>query len=199
MGKVLHASYSGYFPFCIPEGTPENCPWTLGKAMQTYWRIRTWTFSASGIVTNDEDPSDTFPFSSVYTDITSRDFETGEPQTLEERLVCENYFGTEFILRNNAYIDFSSQSGTSGGLYNSGLYGEVIDYREGPLEFFFSANGSSAFNISILGANIPINMIWENDEQDESSYSITSGSATLTPTLWWSYGGTYDTATGNPL
>jgi len=198
MGKVLHASGSGYFPGCIVAGDPADCPWTLEKAMQTYWRVRTWTFSASGIGTNNDDPSDTFPFSSAYTDITSRDFETEEPQTLEEGLVCGNYFATEYILRDNAFIDFSGQAETSGGLYNSGLEGEVIDYRSDPLEFFFAANNSSAFSISILGTNIPITMTYVNDEA-EDSFTITSGSATLTPTLWWSYGGTYDTATGNPL
>ena len=197
MGKVLHASYSGYFPFCIPEGTPENCPWTLEKAMQTYWRIRTWTFFASGIATNTDDPSDTIPFSSEITDITSRDNETGEPQTLEEGLVCGNLFENG-ILDAYCLIEFY-QAETSGGLYNSGLIGEVVDDRVDPLEFVFAANVSSAFSISILGTNIPITMTYKNDPDQESSYSITSGSATLTPTLWWSYGGTYNTSTGQPL
>ena len=197
MGKVLHASDSGYFPFCIADGAPEDCPWTLEKAMQTYWRVRTWTFFASGIATNTEDPSDTIPFSSEFTDITSRD--SGEPRTLEEGLVCYNSFSTEYIETENASIDFTQQAETSEGLYNSSLEGLVIDYRIDPLEFFFAANNSSAFSISILGTNIPITMTWRNDDDSEASYIITSGSATLTPTLWWSYGGTYDTATGNPL
>ena len=197
MGKVLHASGSGYFPSCIVEGDPEDCPWTLEKAMQTYWRVRTWTFTASGIATNIDDPSDTYPFSSEITDITSRDTETGEPQTLEEGLVCGNLF-ENIILDAYCSIGFF-QAETSGGLYNSGLFGEVVDNRVDPLEFVFAADISSAFSISILGTNIPITMTWVNDEDAEASYIITSGSATLTPTLWWSYGGTYNTSTGAKL
>jgi len=194
MGKVLHASDSGYFPYCISAGTSQNCPWTLEKAMATYWRVRTWTFSASGIATNNDDPLDTIPFSSTITDITSHSEETGLPQTLEEGLVCGNYFSF-----SGAYIDFLGQAKTSGNLYDSGLSGEVIDYSTAPLEFTFSARNSSAFSISILGTNIPITMFWNNDEPEEGAYTITSGSATLTPTLWWSYDGTYDTSTGTPL
>ena len=197
MGKVLHASGSGYFPGCIVAGDPEDCPWTLEKAMQTYWRVRTWTFTASGIATNTDDPSDTIPFSSEITDITSRDFETSEPQTLEEGLVCGNLF-ENIILDAYCLIEFY-QAETSGGLYNSGLIGEVVDNRVEPLEFVFAANISSAFSISILGTNIPITMTWVNDEDAPESYTITSGSATLTPTLWWSYGETYNTSTGEPL
>ena len=195
MGKVLHASKSGYFPSCIVEGDPEDCPWTLEKAMQTYWRVRTWTFTASGIATNTDDPGDTFPISSEITDITSRDIETAFPQTLEEGLVCGNFFSN--AADHFALIEFG-QAQTSGGLYDSGLFGGIEDYRVEPLEFYFAAINSSAFSISILGTNIPIIMQYVNDEGQES-YTITSGSATLTPTLWWSYGGTYNTSTGEPL
>ena len=197
MGKVLHASKSGYFPSCIVEGDPEDCPWTLEKAMQTYWRVRTWTFTASGIATNIDDPSDTFPVSSTITDITSHDAETELPQTLEEGLVCGNYFYFFGEIRYEAFIGFN-QPKTGGGLYDSGLDGFVLDYRTEPLSFVFAANISSAFNISILGINIPIEMRYQNDDA-EFAYSITSGSATLTPTLWWSYGGTYNTSTGARL
>jgi len=198
MGKVLHASASGYFTDCIQESTDSrDGVWSLEKAMQTYWRVRTWTFSASGIATNNDDPSDFFPISSTITDITSRDSQTDVPQTLEEGLVCGNYFEFFSASRYNAFIGFYGTK-TNGGLYNSGLVGEVLDYRTDPLEFVFLAEGSSAFSISILGANIPIGMTYENDEE-EFSYIITSGSATLTPTLWWSYGGTYSTSTGARL
>jgi hypothetical protein len=189
MGKVLHASDSGYFPFCIADGAPEDCPWTLEKAMQTYWRVRTWTFSASGIVRDNLDPG-TFPFSSTITGITSE-------LTLEEDLVCgENIFSFFGGLRYEAFIDFNGQVKTSGGLYDSGLNGFVLDYTTDPLEFAFNANFSSAFSISILGANIPISMVYSSSV---GSFTVISGSATLTPTLWWSYGGTYDTSTGQRL
>ena len=197
MGKVLHASGSGYFPGCIADGAPEDCPWTLEKAMQTYWRVRTWDFEASGIATNNDDPSDTYPFSSTITDITSHSEQTFLPQTAEEGLVCGNYFSFFGELRYEAYIDFF-QVERSGSLYNSGLAGVVLDYTTDPLQFQFGAELSSAFSISILGTSIPIDMFWDNDDEEES-YRITSGSATLTPTLWWSYGGTYNPSTGARL
>jgi len=198
MGKVLHASGSGYFPGCIVAGDPADCPWTLEKAMQTYWRVRTWTFTASGIATESQDPSDTLEFSSTITGITSHNFQTSVPQTLEEGLVCGNYFDVpspngDFY----SFIEFG-QPQTGGGLYNSGFVGEAVDNRIYPLEFVFPAIGSTLFDISILDTDIPINMIYVNDEVGVT-YDITSGSATLTPTEWWSYGGTYDTSTGEPL
>jgi len=197
MGKVLHASGSGYFPGCIVAGDPADCPWTLEKAMQTYWRVRTWTFTASGIATEINDPTDTVLFSSTITGITSHDFQTEVPQTLEEGLVCGNYFDG-IILDAYCFIDFSNQAKTSGGLYDSGLFGEAVDETAAAVEFLFGTNISSDFNISILGTNIPISMRYVNDDQ-EFTYQVTSGSATLTPTLWWSYGGTYNTSTGEPL
>jgi len=196
MGKVLHASGSGYFPSCILAGDPADCPWTLEKAMQTYWRVRTWTFTASGTIT--EEDSSTYPFSSTITGITSHDVETNIPQTLEEGLVCGNYF--DVVIPNDDFyslIDFYTPK-TSGDLYDSGLSGEAVDNTTDPLEFVFAANISSAFNISILGTNIPISMEYINDDLDNPQ-TITSGSATLTPTEWWSYGGTYNTSTGEPL
>jgi len=202
MGKVLHASGSGYFPGCIVAGDPEDCPWTLEKAMQTYWRVRTWTFTASGIATNTYDSSDSFPFSSTITGITSHDSQTDVPQTLEEGLVCGNYFQN---LNPNPNDDFYSfigfgQPETGGGLYSSGFQGEAADNRIYPLEFVFPAIDSTIFDISILDTDIPINMNYVNDDEpEEFIYDITSGSATLTPTEWWSYGGTYDISTGEPL
>jgi hypothetical protein len=52
MGKVIHASYSGYFPTCIISGTPtpsqEYLSLTLEQAMALFWRVRTWEAKASG-------------------------------------------------------------------------------------------------------------------------------------------------------
>ena len=54
MGKVLHASYSGYFPFCTEQGTPssskEYLSLTLLEAMTLFWRVKTWELAFSGEV-----------------------------------------------------------------------------------------------------------------------------------------------------
>ena len=156
--------------------------------MQTYWRVRTWTFTASGEI-EFEDGS--LPFSTTITDITSRDVETALPHTLEEGLVCSNLF-ENIIFNVYCLIEFY-QAETGGGLYSSGLVGEVVD-DSNSLEFVFATNISSAFIISILGTNIPISI-----DYIAGGGTVISGSATLTPTEWWSYGGTYNTSTGEPL
>jgi hypothetical protein len=163
--------------------------------MAIYWRVRTWTFSASGYFEAIDEPSPLYPFSCEITGITSRDVQTGLPHTLEEGLVCGNSFFNE--ADDFCLIEFG-QAQTSDGLYNCGLLGEVVDERVEPLEFVFSPSTSSVFRISILGVNIPIIMQYMNDEE-ETQFEITEGSATLTPTEWWSYGGTYDTSTGARL
>ena len=52
MGKVLHASFSGYFPTCIIDGTPtppeQYLSLTLEQAMGLFWRVKTWEARASG-------------------------------------------------------------------------------------------------------------------------------------------------------
>jgi hypothetical protein len=193
MGKVLHASGSGYFPSCILAGEPEDCPWTLEKAMQTYWRVRTWEFEASGRL---QDKSKDFPpysFSLTASGITSVDAEE-IPHTLEEGLVCYNSF-----LGGGAEIYFT-QPEKSGNLYNSGLFGAVITFANtgDEMEFGFSAKNVNEYNLEILGVNIPMSA-FVIDDDPEIGVDVISATATLTPTLWWSYGGTYDTATGEPL
>jgi len=50
MGRVLHASYSGYFPFCLSEGDPNSVGagtayplgMSLENAMTLYWRIKSY-------------------------------------------------------------------------------------------------------------------------------------------------------------
>lgn len=54
MGKLLHASRSGYFPFCIESGNelgPQDfgiaSPISLEDAMTIYWRIKSLSYSFS--------------------------------------------------------------------------------------------------------------------------------------------------------
>jgi len=51
MGKILHASGSGYFPFCIQE-TQQVDPWdeplSLKEAMSLYWKVKSWTIQVTG-------------------------------------------------------------------------------------------------------------------------------------------------------
>jgi hypothetical protein len=191
MGKVLHASGSGYFPSCIVAGDPEECPWTLENAMKMYWRVRTWRFQANGIL-YDRDSDTEYEFSADVQGITSVDVDE-IPQTLEEGLVCSNYF-----LGSGTDIFFGLPE-KSGNLYNSGLLGYVETGADTGdiVGFEFSTKTVGTFSASILGVNIPMFGYIGNDEPNYAS--MIEASATLTPSLWWSYGGTYDTATGSPL
>jgi hypothetical protein len=57
MGKVLHASASGYFPACIvaAEADKSNLVGgTLKQIMELYWRVKAWGLdSVSGSVNFD--------------------------------------------------------------------------------------------------------------------------------------------------
>ena len=57
MAKVLHASYSGYFPACIqvaPTSKQNLVGGTLEQIMELYWRVKTWRLdSVSGSIDID--------------------------------------------------------------------------------------------------------------------------------------------------
>jgi hypothetical protein len=195
MGKVLHADASGYFVYCIQESADSrNAIWTLENAMKTYWRVRSWSFSASGTVESDSGPS---PFSTSLDNIQSGSF-WDDIYATEDQLVC----GGGFYLNepNNSEQWVEMEFGTVkrvGNLYNAGFGGYVYDnlmgveYSFGSIPFFTQASST----ITLFGGTLPIgarNLV-------DVPGAVLSLTATLTPTLWWSYGGTYDTATGNPL
>lgn len=204
MGKILHASGSGYFPSCIQ--TASNSPWTLEEAMETYWRVRTWKFEASGLTGAVEDPPPTQPFSTLI-NLTSGD--GGTPYTTEEQLVCSNYF-SYYDPINDEYSQIGfGNPGKSGSLYTSGIAGSLRDDTEGPFGGFTGyqfrvypeypvPTEPSYYDavFSILGKTIPMIVFQIGEVGDVSFADVT---ATLTPTLWWSYGGTYNTSTGEPL
>ena len=47
MAKVLHASYSGYFPFCVPSGKITSGSFiavSLEEAMSIFWKVKIMSF-----------------------------------------------------------------------------------------------------------------------------------------------------------
>jgi len=192
MGKILHASGSGYFPTCIQDG---DGFWSIEKAMEIYWRVRTWSASASGTYTLVEDEPQNWSYS--LSGITSL-------ATQEEDLVCgenafeENLDPEEFP---TALIQCLSIE-KSGSLYNPISFLDI----DGPLLSFpiqISGPFSSAtpiepdreafISLSIFGST---GALWRFSLPTEGTLT---GTFSLTPTEWWSYGGTYDTSTGEPL
>jgi len=205
MGKVLHASKSGYFPSCIQTATsPDHCPWTLQNAMDTYWRVRTWRFTVSGLAGPAGDEP-TIPISETISNISSGNFEDATNYNSEEQLVCSNSFFFNTVDDDIfSYIGFGNPE-KSDDLYNSGIsgyfqnietFGLVCEFRTYPVYPPFEPDVNNSGTITVLGATLPL-LIYYLDEQETITFADVV--ATLTPTLWWSYGGTYDTATGNPL
>ena len=97
MGKVLHASYSGWFPTCIQTELPPITDLeerysgeaeSLGLMMSIYWRVREWELQFSSAT---QDPEVNVTATGIY----------GFDAEKEEDLVCapsfvEKSFTTDF-------------------------------------------------------------------------------------------------------
>ena len=201
MGKILHASGSGYFPnFCIAEsGDSANAIWTLENAMKLYWRVRSWSFSASGV---KEEDGEFFPFSTNINNMISRVYYEPDdefvPTTTEEQLVCgEPLFNNPNNPNLENIIEVSIQGIFKvGDLYNPSFEGFVFDRIAGVRYSMAATPGydEASSTISLFGGVLPIGA-----ESRVPGENLLSFAATLTPTEWWSYGGTYDTSTGARL
>ena len=200
MAKILHASGSWYFPYCIQESLDgKYAIWSLEKAMQTYWRVRTWTFSASGTVRIYDYPEagdiTDLPISTSLSGIQSGSI-FDDPYTSEDQLVCEGgfYKNDPETSEEFATIDFQGGATKVNNLYDSGMQGVIYDAYSGYWVFGTIYN---EWSVSVLGNDLPMNVaLFENEEFEQE---LISASATLTPTLWWSYDGMYNTSTGEPL
>jgi hypothetical protein len=104
MGKVLHASGSGYFPYCLRNypaegviiGPYQPLPMSLNAAMRVFWRIKRFRFY--GTYTLD-------PFGRQEVRNWEMIFERNAES--EENLVCNpdyNYVGGENIEEGGAFV-----------------------------------------------------------------------------------------------
>jgi hypothetical protein len=166
--------------------------------MKTYWRVKSWNFTASGIA-NSGGADYSYSVSVDGIQSGSGDIFLNELYTEEQQLACGGgfYFGAEgddLI----AYIRFGVVKKV-GDLYNAGLFGLVYDLTQSGNEYRFgtpSVSGQIISTLSFCGGSIPIGATSLSEEVPVTLLSLT---ASLTPTSYWSYGGTYDTTTGNPL
>lgn len=192
MGRVLHASDSGWFPFCIydvpssnvGQGTDNPLGLTLVKAMELYWRIKKW----HAVITQDNPPPD---------GSTTADFffeRSGEPNPInpvsEEELVCFRPIGGDFFVSGfdqiNITFSFIVMLPRNNLYYPAmGLAGNIISNYWGSIKPYGEIIGS----IDVVGFG-SINCY------GAGGFSV---NGTITPVEYWSYGGTYDTATGRPL
>ena len=167
--------------------------------MKLYWRVRSWSFSASGV---KEEDGELFPFSTNIDNMISRVYSVPDdaliPTTTEEQLVCGD---TSFQNPNNPNLENIIEVALQGvfkvgDLYNPSFEGFVFDRFHG-VQYSMAATpgyNQASSTISIFGGVLPIGARFFGPGE-----SVVSFTATLTPTEWWSYGGTYDTATGARL
>jgi len=194
MGKVLHASASGYLPFCITpastipqevRGTYYPFALSLDQTVSLFWRVKKWTYEDNlGPV--------------------GENFQFFTPIENEENIVCNpalySYFKT--FDRGSAIDPLEIFSGTTRD-YKPVLKVGDLYY---PFIYFFGILQGSDFLTSIdqeYPENGTFTMSWLGHNISAPLYGSTQPDppfiAKFTAQEYWSYGGTYDTSTGAPL
>jgi hypothetical protein len=222
MGKVLHASASGYFTVCIKEqNVLTSCfSGNLTQVMALFWRVKKWEATMTGTLrrfSGDESQSLTF-------DGIPRELEPQQPiPSTEEDLVCFNGGAKSYLLYysnfvaidqdGNPFIDplaFAVIFGDINDEQYNGIEKSENSFRIGGQMFF-----SATFLISGNGNTPPV---YAYPLFSAGNYQIITSAGTITGGLWsswtdrtancnivinakeyWSYGGTYNTSTGEPL
>lgn len=180
MGKVLHASKSGYFPFCLPEFQDEVTQFTTASvavAMKSFWVLR--SFSVTG--TYNGPSSSVLDFSIVLSNTASK----------EEEIVCNPMWE---VSSSSSLVDIVGSWYDGGQFYK---YGNLIipNYRISAL--YDQGQGSGFVIISQSSSGYTETFSFEG----MTFYGESGGALSflITPISYWSYDGTYDTSTGNPL
>ena len=219
MGKVVHASQSGYFPYCIDTVDVSSAQYVaqinLSLAMATYWRARKIRWF--GIVNWPSTQLPQFNNAPWHLEISSS-------ATTEEGLVCfprwivssvENLTdgGGNPIVVGSEVVDWNfSQSAYENGSNKSNLLcdlnftvffgvGAVLGCSLRSLSFtpvfqYYSMPFANAGTL-ILAGEFPYT---GNQPPTFDSAPPNDYTTTLSHTIeYWSYDGTYDTSTGLPL
>jgi len=203
MGKVLHASYSGYFPTCIIDGTPtppeEYLSLTLEEAMALFWRVRTWEARASGLIADAA--------TSANIEYTSNSYSEMTPSIVieeEKNLVCK---GSEtFFFSRDATATITPNGGTPYNIDGTINFQYIFSSIKKAGSTYYpsftisSINSLTSFYTSKIGT-YKITYLGEDIVGDLFGTDGSSGNAIIEVRAkeYWSYGGTYDTITGQPL
>ncbi len=191
MGKVLHASQSGYFPYCIVPYQPSEffpivSTTSLSNTMRLFWRIRKIRFYG----TYEPTP----PFYGTRNWQMVVESAAGS----EEGLVCnpgwiikdqENLINEEGVIVSTFVFEDVTSSTTD---YVVRLtFGGFFQDTFGPVGWGFAnpSQASAPNGINFEGVGMG-GGIGEDFAQSTLNWEIQE---------YWSYGGTYDTTTGQPL
>jgi hypothetical protein len=220
MGKVLHASKSGYFPRCLVDtpALPRDSNYIIGgiqEAMTPFWRVRKWEISVSGSLVN---PGEEFIFSGTPNEL----FGFPEAVEKEEDLVCfnsENKFYTAFYSELVPWATLDGEPFETPGTLFVGLGYPLAPYgtfeansivKNGDIykfPFFWGIQGIvllsdpldqgwvpvGTYTFDVLGVSTAPRTLYGPDGYSASVTAVVSAKE------YWSYGGTYNTSTGEPL
>jgi hypothetical protein len=188
--------------------------------MDLYWRIRSWELSISltysieigGVPTQFtvEPESPFLPLVRRYNETGSPE-DGGAPLTDEEQLVCFNPYASTGVYTGApedpfAYVGCAGAT-TDGTLYTPnfsffatfrafirpGLDPDRFDFEIGSVG---QSGGQKSFSIY---ESTPISFNFFPQTAADGEYTFVDATFSLEPTEWWSYGGTYDISTGEPL
>lgn len=214
MGKVLHASYSGYYPYCLAQDIPYfyfshgEEDEKLKNNMALYWRIKKWFLSLNI----------TYTFLSISRRINislidnisseSKKFGSGDAIQKEEQMVCSTgilhtwrAIRTETNLSTSAVTQFETTINLGVG-YNASTarIAFSLDTQD-----FLVTSSPAFFRVTTMGL-ATIKFLEEEAQLPAyiaSAFNVTSpsgfGDIELRALEYWEYGETYDPNTGQPI
>jgi len=208
MGKVLTPNYFSFclqndfsiFPDSIREQYFSGTASTLTALMAAYWRVREWRvdYSASDTAGSPITATGVYGF-----DVTS-----------EEELVCPNSFIEKSFSFTGISISFQEHNFSIFNYFSNLYYGANISNGFAYQLLYYGADDGTAGafiysgtydNCSGSGVSGTLAVSVANAGQLNFPYQICPdregrfGTISITPQLYWSYGGTYNTSTGFPL
>jgi len=167
MAKVLHASYSGYFPSCLTEDA-SLATQSLEDAMSIYWRVKSWTITISGA-----------------SPVSARTFTQTAPD--ESYLVCDNsgVVGDAFspsdenntFFLNGFYVNSYANPTLYGVLPAFAIQQESAEYTSGGLVDFEREVGSFSF----FGKSYPLYRVSEEDPEPPAASGV------IVDSSYWPY------------
>jgi len=190
MGKVI---YPNYFPYLCEEPYGySSLNGSLNGFMRAYWRVKTWKVTATLTGYTNPDGSIISPGPGNYVFRYKWDAET------EEDLVCRRQFelisGADWN-ENTFYFSWALQSRNS---YEPAFYLLMRPGDDG-------ADAEISNNPYATGNLVTTNFDnFGNDNMSLTYYSASQGrwgaiTLNVQAENYWSYGGTYNTQTGQPL
>jgi hypothetical protein len=204
MGKVLSAQGSGYFPTCIlQDDPPADFPsGSIKDFMTFYWRVKKFKVTISGSGTAKAN-GQSVQMSGTF-DLIPRDEIKSESQLVCNLPSIYQGNGGEFVFDGIAkgalfaslfhFPEYYQKSGSSNIQTNISLgAGVSVNY------FFFDRGPIGYMKMGSWSINFYGGSLSGELYSPPSSFSSGSFNTKFEATEYWSYGGTWNTSTGEPL